>query len=165
MTLTWVDWSIVGIVVISSLISLRQGFVKEALSLLTWVVAAIVAWLFSDSLSLFFVDYIDTPSLRKIIAVVSLFVVALISGGIINALIDKLVKFSGLTGTDRFLGMVFGGLRGVLMVVVLVGLASYLPIKQDSWWSDSILLSYFEDMAQWSKSMVFKWIAPIVNDF
>ena len=163
MAFTWVDWVIVGITVISSLISLRRGFFREVLSLLTWIAAVIIAWLFSGSLSLLFANYIETPSLRVIVAAAILFILTLITGGIINTLIGKLVEFSGLTGTDRSLGMVFGALRGGLLVVTLVGIASYLPVQQDAWWRDSVLVPHFELVAEWSKSMVFDWMAPAVN--
>ncbi|MCK5893699.1 MAG: CvpA family protein [Endozoicomonadaceae bacterium] len=165
MALTWIDWIIVGIVVISSLISLRRGFFREVMSLLIWVAAAMITWLFSDTLSHLLVDYIDTPSLRKIIAAASLFVLTLISGGIINILASQLVKIAGLTGTDLSLGIVFGGLRGVLIVVILVGLTSYFPIEQDQWWSDSMLISHFEEMVQWSKLMLRDHVEPVVIDY
>ena len=51
MAFTWVDWAIIAIIAVSSLISLSRGFVKEALSLLTWIVAGVVAWMFGGALS------------------------------------------------------------------------------------------------------------------
>ena len=73
-TFTWVDWAIIAIILVSSLISLRRGFVKEALSLLTWVIAGAVAWLFGGALAHHLQDYISTPSARVISACVILFV-------------------------------------------------------------------------------------------
>ncbi|HAC69286.1 MAG TPA: colicin V production CvpA, partial [Pseudomonas sp.] len=59
MGFTWVDWAIVAVVIVSCLISLRRGFVKEALSLATWIVAGGVAWVFGGALSTYLVDYIQ----------------------------------------------------------------------------------------------------------
>ena len=107
MTFTWVDWAIIAIILVSSLISLRRGFVKEALSLLTWVIAGAVAWLFGGALAHHLQDYISTPSARVISACVILFVVTLLVGALVNFLIGELIRVTGLSGTDRFLGMVF----------------------------------------------------------
>ena len=105
MTLTWVDWAFIAVVVISSLISLRRGFVKEALSLLTWIVAGVIAWMFGGALSHYLADYISTPSFQVIAACAILFVLTLLVGALINFLIGELVRVTGLSGTDRFLGM------------------------------------------------------------
>ncbi|SDS14832.1 membrane protein required for colicin V production [Halopseudomonas xinjiangensis] len=154
MTFAWVDWLIIGIVAVSALISLTRGFVKEALSLVTWVVAGLVAWAFGGALAELLVGYIETPSIRVITACAILFVLTLILGGLINYLIGQLVLVTGLTGTDRFLGMVFGAARGVLLVVVAVGLLSLAPVEADTWWRESELIPHFLLVADWSKGFI-----------
>ena len=67
-TMNWADWAILAIVLISGLFSIRRGFVKEALSLVTWVAAFIVARLFTNSLAVVLTDYIQTPSFRIVAA-------------------------------------------------------------------------------------------------
>jgi hypothetical protein len=57
---TWVDWAIVAVVAISSLISLSRGFVKEALSLLTWIIAGVVAWMFGGALAQHLGEFTET---------------------------------------------------------------------------------------------------------
>src|SRR5210317_701827 len=114
------DWIIVAIVAISGLISLWRGFVREALSLVIWIAATSIALFFSDLLSGHLAVWIDTPSLRKVAAFVILFVATLIVGGMISHIIAALVKMTGLTGTDRVLGMVFGVARGLLIVLALL---------------------------------------------
>jgi len=162
-TLTWVDWAFIAVVVISSLISLKRGFVKEALSLLTWIVAGVIAWMFGGALSHYLADYISTPSFQVIGACAILFVLTLLVGALINFLIGELVRVTGLSGTDRFLGMVFGAARGGLLVVVLVGLLSLAPVQQDPWWRESTLLPHFLLVADWSKNLILgfgsQWVA------
>ncbi|UAW99733.1 CvpA family protein [Halopseudomonas nanhaiensis] len=154
MTFAWVDWLIIGIIAVSALISLTRGFVKEALSLVTWVVAGLVAWTFGGALAELLVGYIETPSVRVITACAILFVLTLILGGLVNYLIGQLVAVTGLTGTDRFLGMVFGAARGVLLVVIAVGLLSLAPVEGDLWWRESELIPHFLLVADWSKGFI-----------
>ncbi|WP_263144240.1 CvpA family protein [Pseudomonas alcaligenes] len=163
MTFTWVDWAIIAIIAVSSLISLKRGFVKEALSLLTWIIAGVVAWMFGGALSQYLAEYIQTPSARVIAACVILFVATLLVGAMINFLIGELVRVTGLSGTDRFLGMVFGAARGGLLVVIAVGLLSLAPVQQDPWWQQSSLLPHFLMVADWSKNLILgltsQWLA------
>ncbi|MNM82628.1 Colicin V production protein [compost metagenome] len=144
----------IGIIVVSSLISLSRGFVKEALSLLTWIVAGAIAWMFGGALSQHLAPYIQLPSARVIAACAILFVATLLVGALVNFLIGELVRVTGMSGTDRVLGMVFGGARGVLLVVLLVGLLSLAPVQQDPWWQQSTLLPHFLMVADWSKSTI-----------
>lgn len=167
MPFTPVDWAILGIVAISALISLKRGFVKEALSLVTWIIAGVVAWMFGAGLSVYLVNYIETPSFRVIAACTILFVATLLVGAMINFLIGELIRVTGLSGTDRFLGMVFGAARGGLLVVVAVGLLSLGPVQQDQWWQQSRLVPQFLMVADWSKNLILgmssKWLASGVS--
>jgi len=164
---TPVDWAIIAIVAISALISLKRGFVKEALSLLTWIIAGAVAWMFGGSLAQYLVNYIETPSARVIAGCTILFVATLLVGAMVNFLIGELIRVTGLSGTDRFLGMVFGAARGGLLVVVAVGLLSLGPVQQDQWWQQSRLLPQFVMVADWSKNLILgmssKWLASGVS--
>ena len=167
MLFTWVDWAIIAIIVISGLISLRRGFVKEALSLLTWIIAGVVAWMFGGALSQHLSEFIEMPSARVIAACALLFVATLLVGALVNFLIGELVRVTGLSGTDRLLGMVFGAARGALLVVVLVGLVSLAPVQQDPWWQESSLVPHFLMVADWSKNLILglssQWLASGIS--
>lgn len=167
MAFTWVDWTIIAVIAVSSLISLKRGFVKEALSLLIWIVAGVVAWMFGGALSHHLADFIGTPSARIIAACAILFVATLLVGALINFLIGELIRVTGLSGTDRLLGMVFGAARGGLLVVVLAGLLSLAPVQQDNWWRESTLLPHFLLVADWSKNLILElssqWLASSID--
>lgn len=147
--MNWVDYFILGLIGLSLLVSLWRGFVKEALSLITWIAAFLVALNFSDLLADRLTPWIELPSMRAAAAIAGLFIVVLIVGGLINFLIGELVKKTGLSGTDRVLGTVFGVARGVIIVGVLVMLAGLTALPQDPWWQDSALLPHFERLALW----------------
>lgn len=154
MSFTWVDWSILALIAVSGLISLTRGFVREALSLLVWGGASAVAWLYGGALAGHLAPYIELPSARVIAACAILFVLTLMIGALVTHLFGALVQATGLTGTDRLLGMVFGLARGALLVVVVVGLLSLAPVQQDPWWRQSVLLPEFLMIADWSKNLV-----------
>lgn len=151
--MNWADWVILSIIGISSLFSLKRGFVREAISLLTWVAAFIIARLFSQSLSILLEPYIETPSVRLAAGFAILFIAALIVGALINKLIGALVDATGLTGTDRVLGIGFGAVRGGLIVVAIVALIGLSPAVEDRWFRESELIPHFVLMEAWTKDM------------
>ncbi|PID42380.1 MAG: colicin V production CvpA [Gammaproteobacteria bacterium] len=149
--LNWADWVLIGIVAISGLISLKRGFVKEALSLVTWVAAFIVARAFSGRLQVLLESYTGTPSIRAVVAFVILFVVTLLVGALVNRLVSELIRISGLSTTDRILGVFFGIGRGIILSVVVIAVLRYTPLPSDPWWHDSLLIERFELIEQWSR--------------
>ena len=156
------DGIILFIIAASALISVRRGFTREAFSLLTWVAAFIVARLFSPALEVLLADSIETPSLRLAVAFGLLFTVTLIVGALINPLLGELIRVTGLSGTDRLLGMVFGALRGALVVVVLVALGHHL-FSEDAWWRESLLVPHFAMLEDWTRRLAGDLIAYLMN--
>lgn len=145
----WVDYAILAIIVISTLVSLTRGFVREALSLAIWVGAFLIASWFYQDLAQYFTG-IDDGMLRNALAVVALFISTLVVGALVNFLIGKLVEGTGLSGTDRVLGLVFGAIRGVLIVtLVLFIIDSFTTLSDSDWWRQSQLIPQFGLMIQW----------------
>jgi len=159
----WVDFAIIGVIAISALIGLIRGLIKEAFSLVTWAAAGWIAFTYGRELSVVLTPYIELPSARIAAAFISLFVVTLIVGAIINYLLSELVKKTGLTGTDRFAGMLFGIARGALVVAVLVMLAGLTPLPEDGWWKESQLIPPFEQFAVWLREHLPDDIASQLN--
>lgn len=147
--MTWVDFVILVIIAVSAIVSLLRGFVREALSLATWILAFVIGFTFSASLAVYFAEWISIPSLQMAAAFAILFLLTLAIGAWINYLVYKIVEKTGLSGTDRIIGVAFGAARGVLVVVVLVLLAGLTPLPDDPWWDQSRLLGSFEEMAVW----------------
>jgi membrane protein required for colicin V production len=146
------DTGIAVIVAISGLISLVRGFVKEAMSLVIWVAAFVIAMTFSDAASVLLVNFIDLASLRQLAAWVGLFVGTLLAGAVVNFLLGKLVTSTGLGGTDRTLGLVFGVFRGLLVVLALViALPKAIPVEQDPWWQESTFIPVFQSFEGWGR--------------
>ena len=155
MEIAVVDIGIAVIIAISGLISLVRGFVKEAMSLVIWLLAYVVAMTFSEQLSALLINMIELASLRQLVAWGGLFVGTLLLGAIINYLLGKLVSSTGLGGTDRTLGLVFGVFRGLLIVLaIVVMLPLAIPVDQDLWWQESTLIPIFQSFEDWGRNAV-----------
>ncbi len=147
--MTVIDWGILGILAVSALISLQRGFLKEAISLATWVIAFIVARLFSGQLATLLAQVIDTHSLRWLAAFAILFAGTVVIGAMINHLFSHFVTATGLTGTDRIFGMFFGLVRGMILLVALVYGLQFTAAVQDPWWQNSQFIPYLTTLADW----------------
>ena len=123
MAIAWIDIVILALIVLSAILSLFRGFVKEALALATWLVALWVAMSFYEPFAEWLSQWITLASAQKITAFALLFVCVLLLGAVVNYLASKLVSRTGLTGTDKMLGIVFGIARGGVIVAILVLLA------------------------------------------
>ena len=154
MELAVVDYFIIGILVISTLISLVRGFVKEVISLITWVMAFVIAMAFSPMAAQWLPEVIDIPSMRVAAAFLALFIVVLLIGGIINWAISKAVEKTGLSGTDRSIGLIFGVARGVFIVAVLILLAGLTTMPQEPWWQKSLLVPHFTVVTLWIHALL-----------
>ena len=150
----WVDYILLGVIAISALLSLWRGFVTEAISLFSWIAGLWVAVVFFQDLAGLMQDWIDTPTIRDVTAFASLFVGTVLVGGLVNFLAAQLVAKTGLTATDRALGVLFGIARGVVVVAVMVLLAGLTALPQDPWWREAVLLGHFQDVALWLRSFL-----------
>lgn len=150
----WVDFIIIGVIAISALISLFRGFMREAFSLVVWIAAFWLAWMFFRELSQYLIQWISLPSARLGVSFAIIMVAVLIVGGIVNFLLGKLVEHTGLSGTDRLLGIFFGIARGAIIVSIMILLAGLTPLPQDPWWNESMLITYFQELSLWLKSFL-----------
>lgn len=146
-----IDWVIIAVVVISSIIGLMKGFVKEALSLITWLAAFAIARFLSGNLATLLIDFIDTPSARWIISFVILFAGTIVVGAMVNHLLAEMVRLTGLGSTDKMFGMIFGSVRGILILVAVVYMLQYTQVPQDPWWQKSYFLPHLEMVADWAR--------------
>ena len=144
-----IDYIIIGIIAFSILVSLLRGFVREVLSLGSWVVAFIVASQFYPYLAAYLTQ-IESMYIRNGTAIAILFVLTLIVGAIVNYVISQLVDKTGLSGTDRVLGAAFGLVRGALIVAALLFfMDTFTNFEQTDWWKESILMQHCGFIIAW----------------
>lgn len=158
------DIVIIAIVVLSALVSFVRGFVREVLSLGAWVVALIVAYYFAAHVAEPLAPYITDANIRLWAAGLMLFIATLIIMGLVNLLIGKILLKTGISGTDRLLGVILGALRGGLLVAVILLAIRISPMQADEMWPNSKMLPYFDDAASWLwdgiSGTVERWQGP-----
>jgi membrane protein required for colicin V production len=152
--MTAVDYAIVAIILLSAVVSIIRGFVREALSLAGWILAFWVALSFTRELAMLLEGYIGVPSARLALAFLGLFLATLLLTALVNFLAGQMVEKTGLSGTDRVLGVVFGMIRGAVIVAILVLLAGFTAVPEDAWWSRSYLLHHFQELALWVRGFL-----------
>ncbi|WP_257389014.1 CvpA family protein [Tahibacter caeni] len=146
--MNWADYCILGVLALSVVVGLWRGLVAEVMALACWAAAFWVAWLFGERLSALFTS-VDVPSVRLMLGYGICFFGVLIAGALVAFLLRKLVAGSGLSGTDRLLGMVFGLARGLALVLLVVLLLGFTPFPRDPWWRESRLMPGFQNSAEW----------------
>lgn len=159
----WVDYAISILVAISAFIGLLRGFIKEAFALAAWVLAIWVGMQYSRDFAVLLQDTISYPSARIATAFGLLFFMTLILGGLISFILNQLIEKTGLTGTDRLLGMLFGVVRGSVLVALMVMLAGITPLPEDPWWKQSLLIPPFQSLAVWLKEHIPSGLAGYIN--
>jgi len=148
------DLIVLSIIIVSVVISLMRGFVKEALSLTGWLVSLWVAMTFSSGMAELFGSSIKDPTLRLLAAFISLLILSLFVSAIINFFATQFIQRVGLTGVDRTIGGVFGLLRGILLVTIVVMLLGLTTLPKESWWDESFFMFRFEAIATWLKDLL-----------
>ncbi|MCC4274684.1 CvpA family protein [Marinomonas communis] len=156
-SISTLDWMIIAVVVLSTLLSLKRGFVKEVMSLVTWVVAFIIAVKFTSPLQTLLIDQVQNDQIRYVVAFIALFIATLVLGALVNFVLGSLVQATGLSSTDRIIGMLFGFVRGGLIVVAFISLLSLSPaIEKSDMWKSSQLVPQLVVLKDWVREMLGK---------
>ena len=152
--LNWVDWFIIVVLALSTLLSLWRGFAREAISLAGWVAAFLVANIFVDQFASVLATWINNITGRYVAAYALLFVGTLMLAGVLGMLAAQLMKLTGLSILDRVLGTVFGFARGVILVLVLAFvLRQLVPPKDLLWLHQSQLMPHLDMLLQWVQTV------------
>ena len=180
----WVDYTILAIYLISILAGLGRGFIKEVVSLITWIAAFIIATMFSNALATWFTS---TESVQNAVTQASnsmgvnaaqpvsyaaigvsfalLFLGTLIIGAIIGFFLNLAVQVGVLGLGNRLLGGVFGLLRGFIITLVLIFLVQLTPATSQSWWQQSQLVAVYQPAVVWLGNFVSPSLANLKAKF
>ena len=145
--MTLLDYAVALIIGVSVLISVMRGMVREVIALAGWIVAFVVANLYSGTVAAWLPAAIANESLRVLVAFLILFLGALLAMGLLAVGASRLMKRAGLSIEDRVLGAVFGLARGVLIVMVFVLMAGLTSFPRQSIWKDAMFSPPLEAFA------------------
>jgi len=146
--MSWIDVFIVLICIGSAGFGAWRGLAKEALSLATWLAAIWLAWRFTWLVEPLLGEWVVAPELRIWAARVVIFVLVLAAGGLIAWFAREIIRHTGLSGTDRTLGSLFGLGRGAIIVGLAVIALDFAGLDQDPWWQQAKLKPYSDRIAE-----------------
>jgi len=161
--LNWFDICLLVVVFLSFLLGLMRGFAREIISLIFWIVAFFVAILFTNEVATYISVYVKSEFIASIASFLLLFVGVLVIGALVNVIVSAFVSKSGLTISDRFLGSIFGLIRGVLIAVLAVFLLSNSNLQEKSWFQKSQLAYSLQGVSSWIQSRVIE-VAKVANN-
>ena len=181
--ITWIDIIIIAIFLFSTIVAFFKGFVRSAISLITWIAAIGLALTQAEQVAMLLPESMDTLSLplgdrdygsnvRVGVAFILIFIGVLLLGGLVNFVFGQIMQAQNLKGMDRALGMLFGLIRASAIVVILIMLTSaFTTLQESAAWKDSLLISPFESAAQWTVGKLpeqyrynFIFLEPITDE-
>jgi membrane protein required for colicin V production len=150
--MTWVDWTIISVLVASIGLSLWRGFTREALSLLGWILGFVIASRYSPSLAVYFSGLVSSAVISQVLAFLTVMALCLIVAALIARLMKSLLAAVGLSFFDRVLGSVFGFVRGiVILLIASYALTLLMPQSQQAM-QNSVLVPYLDTLLNWTQS-------------
>ena len=142
----WIDFTIIIIIALSVLTGLFRGFVKELVALSVWALAIWLAYHYSPTAAKWLEAYIQDNSMRTVVAFLAILFTTLIIGGVLNAILGYILKRTGLSGTDRSLGVIFGFVRGVCLVAILMVGVKMTSLPYTTYAKESVLYAKFDPL-------------------
>ncbi len=144
----WIDYAILTVICVSALLGLMRGLIQETFSLISWIAALWVGLHYYPALAIRLKVLMPQPGIRAAIAFAALFLTTVILGKIIGYLIGTLVDQSPLSGLNRLGGLLFGGARGLLLILILILAADALELPHQGLRRQSRFLPSLERWAQ-----------------
>lgn len=149
-----IDAVIIGILILSILTGLVRGFVKELIALCVWIAAIWLGINYADFVGDYLKSYISDELIRHAAGFIIILLLSILSGSLFNAFFSFILKNTGLSGTDRILGMIFGGVRGVFLVaaiILAIKITNLLPVED--YINKSVLYNKFTPVVDWLYSI------------
>jgi membrane protein required for colicin V production len=144
-----IDFSIIAVLTVSCIISLLRGFVKEVVSLASWILAFTLSTSYAEKGQHVFAGSISNPTVQFGLSLILIFILVLLLGAIINKLVGLVISKVGLGPFDKIIGLFFGFTRGVLLVCTVVFFAMMSNIENSLVWKRSVLLPNFISVIDW----------------
>ena len=163
--LNYVDVAVIAVLALSALLAFLRGFVREVLGIAAWVGAGFfAAWAHPYVIDRFH-GWISNPDIADPVAYGAMFLICLIFLSIISGMVCSLVSGSMLSGLDRTVGMVFGIVRGIVMISFAYLVAGFVTPPEH--WPPVVLqarsLPYFHASAELLAGLVPEEYRPKIE--
>jgi membrane protein required for colicin V production len=152
--LTGVDVLILVVLVGSTVIGALRGFVREAVSVVFWILAVWGAWQFGPVVEPHLGGLLADPSIAPWVGRLVILVLILLMGWVAGMLLSYFTRSLGLGTLDRVIGVLFGVVRGMVLVGLMIIGGELLHMNQEDWWNRSKLVPYGETVGDWLRAMV-----------
>jgi membrane protein required for colicin V production len=137
------DLAILALILLSTLFAFIRGVVRELIALVSWVVGFVGALAFAPAVGGWIPEIPGYPAVRYLIAFAVILIAALVIGAIIAGPLARVIRAAGLGFVDRFLGSIFGVVRGLLLILGFVLVAGLTALPRADWWQNSALAPPF----------------------
>ncbi len=154
------DWIIAAGVLLSSLIGLYRGFLRETLSVAAWLLALWVAWKTAAPHVAPYLSFVGSPTAAAVAAFGLVFVAVLLVATVVTHLLYRLVRAVGLGPVDRVLGLAFGAARALVIFVALAYLAGGTRLTESPWWRASL---WADDLQRLGRQVVARLPADLAR--
>lgn len=151
--MNWTDYALLAVLLVSMGVGLWRGFVVEVLSLTVWVAAFWLSIGFGADVAAWFTG-VEDASARLFLGYAGVFVGVLLLGGLVTWALGKFIANTGLSATDRVLGVGFGLLRGLVLACVAVLLMGFTSLPGEAWWRESKLMPGVQRGAEWMQGFL-----------
>ena len=152
--MTGVDVLILVVLLGSTVIGALRGFVREAVSVVFWILAVWGAWQFGPVIEPHLGGLLADPSIAPWVGRLVILVLILLIGWVVGMLLSYVTRSMGLGPVDRAVGLLFGIIRGMVLVGLMVIGGELLHLNHEDWWSRSKLIPYGETVGDWLRAMV-----------
>lgn len=163
--LNYLDAVLGGIVIISTLLSIGRGLVREILSLIAWGLSLYFAFRFADPIATQHLDkFFESYPISYMLAFGGVFMLSLFAIGLVNLLIGEIMSATKLGGIDRLLGTVFGFMRGLIIGAMVALIGTLFGMHHEKWWQEAKLAPSFVRMADWGVERLPPSVINIINN-
>ena len=152
--MNWTDYVLIALMLFSCISGLLRGLLREIMALVTWIAALWLAWKYAPLIESHLGGALNSPSVRPWAARAVIFLAVLLLGTLAGLLVSHFARLSLFSATDRFLGGVFGLVRGAVMIGLLVMLCHAVRLEGEPWWRGSLLVPYAEHAANVLRGLV-----------
>jgi membrane protein required for colicin V production len=148
------DYWMIAILLLSAIVGLLRGFLREVLAVVSWLLALFIAWHFAYMLAPHLGGLLSDEPVRSWAARAILLIFVLAIGTLVGQIVNHFVRLALFVGTDRLLGFALGLVRGIIMVGVLVVVGQLLRLDGERWWRAALLAPYAERVANGLRSFI-----------